>query len=113
MKNESANRTTGSSSARGQRGRVPAPAKPKPRHPGVSPAPAAARPPGDPRRPQGDELEGEGSYSAAQRYREGLEQSVSEGATKRLAEEAAEALDSPEGASLRKAEEAAKHGRSE
>lgn len=58
------------------------------------------------------ELEGEGSYTATRRYDEGVARSVAEGETERLASEAAEALDGPEGDELRKAEQAAKRGRS-
>jgi hypothetical protein len=53
-------------------------------------------------------LEGEGSYTASREYREGLERSIREGNSDRLAEEAAKALDGPEGPSLRAAEEAGK-----
>jgi hypothetical protein len=56
------------------------------------------------------ELEGEGSYTATRRYDEGLQRSVAKGDAERLGEEAARALDGPEGADLRKAAEAAKHG---
>ena len=56
------------------------------------------------------ELEGEGSYSAARRYDEGVQRSVAEGDTEKLAKEAARALDGPEGAELRKAAQAAKKG---
>jgi hypothetical protein len=57
------------------------------------------------------ELEGEGSYSASRRYREGVEASVREGDTDQLAEEAAEALSGPEGRALRAAEIAGKHAK--
>lgn len=53
---------------------------------------------------------GEGNMDADRRYREGVERSVREGDTDKLAKEAADALDGPEGASLRAAEEAAKGG---
>ena len=56
------------------------------------------------------ELEGEGSYTAARRYDEGVQQSVAKGNTEKLSKEAAKALDGPEGADLKKAEQAAKHG---
>jgi hypothetical protein len=59
---------------------------------------------------RGPEMEGEGSYTAARHYDEGVERSVAKGDTERLANEAAKALDGPEGAELRKAEQAAKHG---
>lgn len=54
---------------------------------------------------------GEGNVAADRRYREGVERSVREGDTEQLAQEAAEALDGPEGDSLRAAEEAGKRGR--
>ena len=60
--------------------------------------------------PDPDQLEGEGSYTAARRYDEGVARSVGEGDTKRLADEAASALDGPEGDKLRAAEKAAKQG---
>jgi len=56
------------------------------------------------------QVEGEGSYSASRRYREGLEQSVQRGDADKLAEDAAEALDGEEGEELRKAEQQAKEG---
>lgn len=52
-----------------------------------------------------DGIEGEGSYTAARRYREGLEESVQKGDAEKLAEQAADALDGPEGADLRHAEQ--------
>jgi hypothetical protein len=55
-------------------------------------------------------LEGEGSYSAARRYDEGVQRSVEKGDAEKLGKEAARALDSSEGKELRKAEKAAKHG---
>lgn len=55
-------------------------------------------------------LEGEGSYSATHRYDAGVARSVAKGDTEKLAEEAAKALDGPEGAELRQAEQSAKHG---
>jgi hypothetical protein len=61
---------------------------------------------------KGSDLEGEGSYSAARRYDEGVERSVKKGDAEKLSKEAAEALDGPEGDELRKAEKAAKHGHS-
>ena len=57
-------------------------------------------------------LEGEVSYTAARRYDEGVAQSVAKGDTEKLAKEAAEALDGPQGPELRQAEQAAKQGRS-
>jgi hypothetical protein len=55
--------------------------------------------------PQPESVEGEGSYTAARRYREGVEQSLQKGDSEKLADEAAEALDGPEGADLRHAEQ--------
>lgn len=59
----------------------------------------------------GAKVEGEGSYTAARRYREGLEQSVKKGDADELAKEAADALDGPEGESLRAAEERGKQAK--
>lgn len=72
----------------------------------------AERPAPEPTRvkPASEAIEGEGSYSATHRYDAGVARSVAEGDTERLAEEAAKALDGPEGAELRKAEQTAKHG---
>jgi len=55
-------------------------------------------------------LEGEGSYTAARRYDEGVERSIEKGDTERLAKEAARALTGPEGADLRQAEQDARRG---
>jgi hypothetical protein len=64
--------------------------------------------------PQGGALspqvEGEGSYSAAHRYQEGVERSVKKGDAEQLGEEAAWTLDRPEGEELRRAERNAKQG---
>lgn len=57
-----------------------------------------------------DEVEGEGSYQATHRYNEAVSRHAKEGDTERLAKEAAEALDGPEGEDLRRAEEEAKKG---
>jgi hypothetical protein len=57
-------------------------------------------------------MEGEGSYTATRRYDEGVAKSVAAGDTEKLAKEAAQALDGPEGTELRKAEQAAKQGHS-
>lgn len=62
--------------------------------------------------PAQTEIEGEGSYEAARQYNEGLERSVEEGSTGRLARDAADALDGTGGDALRKAERAARRGRS-
>ncbi|MFO0738935.1 MAG: hypothetical protein U0270_23775 [Labilithrix sp.] len=51
---------------------------------------------------------GEGNYDASRRYREGLEKSVQEGNSEQLGEEAKKALEGPEGADLRRAEEQGK-----
>lgn len=61
--------------------------------------------------PKIEGVEGEGSYSASRRYREGLEKSVKQGDSDELAQRAADALDSPEGGALREAEERGKHGK--
>ncbi len=58
------------------------------------------------------DLEGEGNPTADRRYREGVERSVKGGKIEEHAEEAAQALDGPEGDELRKAQEAARRGRS-
>ncbi len=55
-------------------------------------------------------LEGEGNYSAARRYDEGVQRSVAKGSAEKLGQEAAKALDGAEGNDLRKAEKAAQHG---
>lgn len=72
---------------------------------GMIPPAARPRP-----KPAEAEMEGEGSYSAARRYREALERSLKQGNVTALAEEAADALDGPEGRELRRAEKAARHG---
>ena len=59
---------------------------------------------------QTEEVEGEGSYQATHRYNEAVSRHAQNGDTERLAKEAAEALDGPEGEELRKAEEEAKRG---
>jgi hypothetical protein len=58
-----------------------------------------------------DGVEGEGSYTAARRYREGVEHTVEEGHVKEHAEQAKQAIDGPEGESLRRAEQAGKRGK--
>lgn len=57
------------------------------------------------------DLEGEGNHTADRRYREGVERSVKGGKIDENAEEAARALDGPEGDALREAQEATRHGR--
>jgi hypothetical protein len=57
-------------------------------------------------------VEGEGSYEATHRYDDGVARSVARGETTRLAQDAAQALDGPEGAALRQAEADAKRGHS-
>jgi hypothetical protein len=56
---------------------------------------------------QGDQS-GEGNYDASRRYREGLEKSVHEGKSEELGKKAEEALEGPEGAELRRADEQGK-----
>ncbi|AUX48638.1 hypothetical protein SOCE26_101790 [Sorangium cellulosum] len=60
---------------------------------------------------QSTEIEGEGSHSADRRYREGVERSVKGGHIEEGAEEAARALDGPEGEELREAQEATRKGK--
>src|SRR4051812_48732371 len=60
--------------------------------------------------PTGSKVEGEGSYTAARRYDEGVARSVAKGDAERLANEAVKALDGPEGVVLQRAEQAAKRG---
>lgn len=74
------------------------------------PAPAPRRDAAKKTAPAAPALEGEGNYTAARRYDEGVQRSVAQGDGDKLAEEAAEALDGPEGNELRKAEQAAKRG---
>lgn len=57
-------------------------------------------------------VEGEGSYTAARRYNEGLLRTVRSGKVEELGQQAADALDGPEGPSLRQAEREAKRGQS-
>jgi len=54
--------------------------------------------------------EGEGNRTAARRYNEGVERTVRSGKLEQAANEAADALDGPEAADLRRAEEEAKAG---
>ena len=56
------------------------------------------------------DLQGEGNYDAAHHYNEGLKKSVEQGNADDLAEKAKKALEGPEGADLRKAEELGKRG---
>ena len=58
-----------------------------------------------------DENEGEGNKSAARRYDAGVQKTVKSGRVPQKAREAAQALDGPEGAELRRAEEEAKRGK--
>ena len=53
---------------------------------------------------------GEGNRTAARRYNEGVERTVRSGKVEQAANEAADALDGPEAAELRRAEEEAKAG---
>lgn len=63
--------------------------------------------------PEADsKVEGEGSYTATRAYDEGVERTVASGQTEELGKKAAAALDGPEGAELRKAEQVAKQGKS-
>ena len=55
-------------------------------------------------------LEGEGSYSGTRRYNAGLAKHVQRADIAKLGRKAAEALDSAEGAELRKAEKLGKAG---
>jgi hypothetical protein len=55
-------------------------------------------------------LEGEGSYSATRRYNQHLGDAVASGDLEAGAEEAAQALDGPEGEELQRAAEQAKKG---
>lgn len=52
--------------------------------------------------------EGEGSKSADRHYREGVQKTVEGGNVEKLGQKAKEALEGPEGAELRRAEEEAK-----
>ena len=56
-------------------------------------------------------VEGEGSYTASRRYREGLEKSVAKGKSGELARKAQKAYDGKEGKELRAAEQKAKKGK--
>lgn len=51
-----------------------------------------------------DKNEGEGSRTAAHHYEAGVKRTIASGKVDELAEEAKDALDGPEGASLREAE---------
>jgi hypothetical protein len=55
-------------------------------------------------------VEGEGSYTAARRYNEGVKRSVDSGKTEELAQKAKEALAGPEGPELKRAERIGKKG---
>ena len=59
-------------------------------------------------RPDATEEGGEGNIEADRRYREGVAKTVKSGKVEELAEDAAEALDGPEGEALRKAEKQGK-----
>jgi hypothetical protein len=56
------------------------------------------------------ELEGEGSYSATRSYNRHLGEAIDSGDIEAAADEARRALDGPEGAELRRAEQEAKNG---
>ncbi|WP_437952886.1 hypothetical protein WME98_20850 [Sorangium sp. So ce296] len=64
-----------------------------------------------PQQTQSADIEGEGNHTADRRYREGVQRSVKDGKIEQHAEEAAEALDGPEGDALREAQEATRRGR--
>ena len=51
------------------------------------------------------DLQGEGNYDAARRYRKGQEEFAKSGKVEQKAHEAEEALDGPEGADLERARE--------
>src|SRR6266849_1835357 len=57
-----------------------------------------------------DANEGEGNHTAARRYDAGVEKTAKSGDVKRLAREAARALDGPEGKALKDAENTARGG---
>ena len=60
--------------------------------------------------PASDEELGEGNKTAAKRYNQGVKETLETKDVDKLAHEAAEALDSPEGEALREAERRAKKG---
>ena len=60
--------------------------------------------------PNAGAIEGEGSYTAARRYNDGVAETVQRGNTEELGKEAKDALEGPEGDSLRRAEKIGKHG---
>mgnify|MGYP000861635527 FL=1 len=55
-----------------------------------------------------DKNEGEGSRTAAHHYEAGVKKTIASGKVDKLADEAKQALDGPEGESLRRAEQAGK-----
>ena len=55
-----------------------------------------------------DEIEGEGSYSGARQYNDGVKKTVQSGKVDRAARDAAEALQGDEAAELKRAEEEGK-----
>jgi len=55
-------------------------------------------------------VEGEGSYTAARRYNEGVKRAVDSGKTEELAQKAKEALAGPEGPELERAARIGKKG---
>ena len=55
--------------------------------------------------------EGEGSRTAARHYADGVKNTVESGNVEALADEAKQALNGPEGASLKRAEEFGKQGK--
>ena len=57
------------------------------------------------------DLQGEGNYDAARRYRKGQEEFAKSGKVEQKAHEAEEALDGPEGAELERAREETAKGK--
>lgn len=57
------------------------------------------------------DLQGEGNYDAARRYRKGQEEFAKSGKVEQKAHEAEEALEGPEGADLERAREETAKGR--
>lgn len=58
-----------------------------------------------------DKNEGEGSRTAAHHYEAGVKRTIASGKVDQLAEEAKDALDGPEGESLRRAEKIGLQGK--
>lgn len=64
----------------------------------------------DEQKPSGNQLEGEGSYTATRRYNKHVAEHQREEDVEQLADEAREALEGEEGEELQKAEELGKRG---